>query len=151
VQPPLFAARLLGHLAHKRLEAHGRVVQAFDGQPLDGLMLMPDDEFLLAGIDRHINGVSRQPLLDVRAHIIKHDGSILTDLANEMLPIHMRQPGIWINDLRHTREAGQSGEGHPRGLIATRKRLIGPLLIVVLYKAGVGLSHLLFASGIMHQ
>jgi hypothetical protein len=36
-------------------------------------------------------------------------------------------------------------------LIATRKGLIGAFLVVGLHKGVVGLSHLLLASGLMHQ
>src|SRR5437879_5849109 len=43
------------------------------------------------------------------------------------------------------------GKGHTRGLIATRKRLIGAFMVVVLHEGYIDLSDLLFRVGTVDE
>ena len=45
-QTTIFGEGLLSHERHKLLKGQQRLFQPFDGQPLDRLMLVPDDHFL---------------------------------------------------------------------------------------------------------
>jgi hypothetical protein len=92
----MFGEGLLSHERHKLLKGQQRLLQSFDGQPLDRLMLVPDDQFLLGSMHTHIHILTTERLLEIIGYIINEHAPMGADLTNEVRPIDMLQPRIRI-------------------------------------------------------
>ncbi len=66
-----------------------------------------------------------------------------------MLSFHAAEPGIGIDQVRHTRQRGQMGKGDPGRPIATSNPLMGPLPIIVSRKGFCYLANLIQGLGTM--
>src|SRR5262249_834010 len=75
-QTMMFGEGLLSHEHHKLLKGQQRLLQSFDGQPLDRLMLVPDDQFLLGSMHTHIDILTTERLLEIIGYIINEHAAI---------------------------------------------------------------------------
>ena len=75
----------------------------------------------------------------------------MTHLANEVLAMHVAEPGIGVQQAWDRWQSRQGGKSDTRRAIPARERLIGPLLIVMLHKRLVGFPYLLKGVGTGHQ
>src|SRR5260370_13168843 len=99
----MFGEGLLSHERHKLLKGQQRLLQSFDGQPLDRLMLVPDDQFLLGSMHTHIFILTTECLLEIIVYIINEHAPIVADLTNKYRPLDMLPPHIWIHKARARR------------------------------------------------
>jgi hypothetical protein len=127
----IFGASLLLHQGYILLEGQGLAVQAFDRDRLDEPPWLPDVKALLGGVER-----ARDPLAcQASAHIvdltIDHEIPSGPDRARKGLLMDLHQPAIRIDRLGNSRQRRKRWTGHPRRLVPTGARLVGPLVIVV--------------------
>jgi hypothetical protein len=76
--------------------------------------------------------------------------TILAHLPNTVLSMDVLQPGIGINERGKRREAWERWECDTGWQVATGKRLVRSLCIVVVQEAGGDLTHLLQCLVTMH-
>ena len=98
---------MLAHERGKLLKGKQGLVQAFDGNLLENVLMMPDHEDLLVRIDAQINILPNHIQMNIVASFSNTHGSILADLPNEMLSMHMGQPSVRVNQLRKWRQTGK--------------------------------------------
>ncbi len=130
-QTALFRERLLAHERCKLLKGQQGVLQSLDGNLLEQVLLMPDDKDLLRRIDAQIDVLPDHIHVNVVAPIGNAHRAILTYLPNEMLFMDLLQPRIGVNEGGKRGQTGKCRKGYSRWPVATRKRLIGSLRIVM--------------------
>jgi hypothetical protein len=141
LETTLLGKGLLAHQSSKLLKRQQALVQPFDGNLLEKVLTMPNNEDVLVSIDAQID-ILPDP---VQVHIVASFGnthcSILTNFANEMLPMDRCQPGVWINRGRKCRQSWQVRKSHTRRLIVTGKPLMRALRVVMNQKSLSDFTH----------
>src|SRR6266700_2053740 len=93
--------------------------------------LLAHDKDLLRRIDAQIDVLPDHIHVNVVAPIGNAHRAILTYLPNEMLFMDLLQPRIGVNEGGKRGQTGKCRKGYSRWPVATRKRLIGSLRIVM--------------------
>ena len=97
LQTALLGEGLLLHHRDEFLKGEQPLLQAFERYAFERLLLMPDDQLLLHCVHTQIHIVAYQSLLDIIGNVIQQHRAIVTDFANEVLAMHMAEPGIGIH------------------------------------------------------
>ena len=93
----LLGESLLAHQRSKLLKRQKGLLQPFDGNLLEKPRALPDDEDLLVGIDTEIDILPDPVQVHIVTSFSNTHSAILANLANEMLPMNVCQPGVGIN------------------------------------------------------
>src|SRR5579864_4597001 len=125
---------LCSHMDQELLKGEQMADQTFDGQRLKPLLLVEDVQTVRLGIQLQAQAMADQLARDVILLEIDLDHAMGIDFALHMPAIKRIQPAIRIDDLGQGAQGRQGGKGGARRLVATGKRLVGSLEIVVLPK-----------------
>ncbi len=106
-------------------------MQAFDGYRRDGSCWLPDVEAFLSSFDPAGDPSPGQLAAHIVVFTVHGQLAIGSDHARKGVLIHRQQPAIWIDGLWDSRERREGRAGHPRRLVATGTRLVGPLIVVM--------------------
>lgn len=87
----------MAHQICKVLKRQNSFLQPFDGNLLQKLLAMPNDEDSLVGIDTQIHVLADPIQVHIVASFADAHRSILANLTHEMLPMDGCQPSVGIN------------------------------------------------------
>ncbi len=106
-------------------------MQAFDRDRLDEPPWLPDVKALLGGVDPARDPLASQASAHIVDLTIDHEIPSSPDRASKGLLIDLHEPAVRIDRLRNSRQRRKRWTGHPRRLVTTGARLVGPLVIGV--------------------
>jgi hypothetical protein len=130
----MLSSGLHSHMGQELLKGKQMAHQPFDRQGFEPLLLLKDMQAVPLGIQLQGQAMTDQRACDIILLEIDLDHAMSIDLALHMPTMQPIEPSVRINDLRQGTSAGQLREGGAWRLVATGKRLVGSLEMVVLYQ-----------------
>ena len=97
LETALLRKSLLAHQSSKLLKWQQALVEPFDGNLLEKLLAMPDDEDLSMGINTEINILSDPVEIYIVASFGNAHRAILTNFAHKMLSMNRNEPDVRVN------------------------------------------------------